>query len=121
MIDVIVVKKYPIYFTELLRDKNKWLPRSYQSYLSLQEKQIERTQKEISLFIHKNQKMPPNELEEKVEEIKRNTNSYFKPWYKIKVIDTIKQENEGVLTLFDLSEEGYSNIAEGERYRISQL
>lgn len=35
MIDVIVVKKYPIYFTELLKNKNKWLPRSYQSYLIL--------------------------------------------------------------------------------------
>ena len=36
----------------------------------------------------------------------------------VKVIDTIKQKNEGVLTLFDLSEEGFSNIGEGERYRI---
>lgn len=65
--------------------------------------------------------MDQNELEEKVDEIKRNSNSYFKPWYKIKVVDTVKQENEGVLTLFDLSEEGFSNIGEGERYRIINL
>ena len=65
--------------------------------------------------------MEQNELEEKVDEIKRNSNSYFKPWYKIKVVDTIKQDKEGVLTLFDLSEEGFSNIGEGERYRIINL
>ncbi len=91
MVDVIVIKKYPVYFTEFIRDKNLKLPRSYQTCQILQEKIDTKTRTKIQTFIAENQKMEANELEEALDKIRRNPSSFFKAWFKIKVIDVMRQ------------------------------
>lgn len=44
--------------------------------------------------------------------------STFRPWFKIKVRDTLKPKFSATLSLFDIDEGGFDQIQEGERLRI---
>lgn len=64
---------------------------------------------------HKN--LSQEEAEQKMVEIKES-HSYFKPWFKVKVVDTLKRNNTAIVTLFDVGFEGFDQIQEGHRFRI---
>lgn len=123
MIDVIVVKKYPVYFTEFIKpvchanDRVIKKQRSLQTYQYLFDKQQADLEREIHLMISANQGMNHEQLEEKVKQIKERL-SFFKPWFKIKVYDTFKPSIEATITLFDISQEAFLHLQEGQRLRI---
>ena len=74
------------------------------------------------MFVEKHQStMQLSHLEEEIEKIKRNTGSYFKPWFKMKVVDTVKKNSFGLFSLLDICEDNFADIKEGDRFRIINL
>ena len=69
-------------------------------------------------MLSENTKLDQQQLHTKVEALKQQYCSVFKPWFKIKVRDTFNPNNQANLTLFDISEDGYDFVQEGERLRI---
>ena len=56
--------------------------------------------------------------EEKIQEAKVKLMRTFRPWFKIKVVDTLKPKKSAILTLFDFNAESFQDITEGDRVRI---
>lgn len=56
--------------------------------------------------------------EEKIHEARSNLMRTFRPWFKIKVVDTLHPKQSAILTLFDLNMESFQDITEGDRIRI---
>lgn len=83
----------------------------------MQEKQQAQIEKEFQTFVSKHKNLTQEEAEQKMAEIK-DSHSYFKPWFKVKVVDTLKTNKSAILTLFDIGLEGFESVEEGHRLRI---
>ena len=54
--------------------------------------------------------MSHDELEAKVNEFRNQNKKFFKPWFKMKVRDTLKPQNEALITLIDANQEMFDDI-----------
>eukprot|EP00347_Sterkiella_histriomuscorum_P014076 403362253 len=124
MIDCIVVKKYPIYFTEFYQNENGQNCRLLRNKLaieSLQQKQIDRFNEKIKSMIE-GKKTKDNGLEQhEIEQLRRKMISSFKMMFKVKVVDTLKPNLPAMVAFYEANEDIYSMISAGDRLRLSNL
>ncbi|CDW88389.1 breast cancer type 2 susceptibility protein [Stylonychia lemnae] len=124
MLDCVVVRKYPLYFTEFQQNENGQSQRLIRNKLSvevLQQKQIDNYNEAVRK-LYDSRKAKDGPLDQSVlDQVRRKHISTFKMMFKIKISDTFSPNNQAIISFFEANEDMYQYISPGDRLRLSNV